>query len=426
VRRSGIGGTGVVTVSQLIGTAALLDGYEVRGLDQTGLSQKAGPVVSDLRLSRSGPTPSSKATVGSIDTLLAFDALVAASDSHLAAASTERTVVVASTSVTPTGSMVAHPTTAYPGAVTLQGRLDARSRPALNRYVDAAAACRELFGSTTAANVFLLGVAVQAGTVPLSVEALERAVELNGVAVAANLAALRAGRQWIVDAASRDDEIGGGGRPVDEVALADRLATELAAYQNASYAERFRAVVAKVANAESAVSPGSRRLADTAARHLFQFMAYKDEYEVARLLLAPEAKAAAEAVGGKGAKVRWHLHPPMLRSLGMRRKLRLGPWAKPLLIGLRAGRRLRGTALDPFGVAKVRRVERHLVTEYEATLDRLLAGLDSSRLDEAVRIAGLADTVRGYEHLKLARASAYQAETARALDTYDSAAPSRP
>ena len=196
VRLSGIGGTGVITVSQVLGTAAMLDGFVVRGLDQTGLSQKAGPVVSDLRLSRGDVPASNHANSSGVDCLLAFDLLVAASDTHRIGADASRTIVVGSVASTPTGAMVAHPTTPYPDLGALTGRLDEVSRADHNRFVDAAALATGLFGDATTANILLLGVAVQAGAIAVSPPAIERAIELNGVAVARNVAAFRWGRRW--------------------------------------------------------------------------------------------------------------------------------------------------------------------------------------------------------------------------------------
>jgi indolepyruvate ferredoxin oxidoreductase len=410
IRLSGIGGTGVVTVSQVLGTAAMLDGFDVRGLDQTGLSQKAGPVVSDVRLSRGGPQASNRATLGSVDTLLAFDLLVAASDTHLGAASPERTRVAASTAAVATGSMVVHPDTPYPMREAVE-RIGQASRSFAT--TDAITATTTLLGDPATANVYLLGFALQHGLVPVSVVSIERAIELNGVAVGANLAAFRAGRQAAAGANAEEVADSAG---ESTAALVDRLAADLRGYQSTRYAQRFRDVVAR------AQAVGSIEFTEAVAVHLHKLMAYKDEYEVARLLLAPEARAAAEAVAGPGARVTWNLHPPALRALGMQRKLRLGRWATPLFLGLRAGRRLRGTPFDAFGWASLRRLERTLRDEYIAAVDTLVAALGPSphpeRLAEAVAIASLPDRVRGYEHLKRERGEAYRTEFANRLSAF--------
>jgi indolepyruvate ferredoxin oxidoreductase len=417
IRMSGIGGTGVITVSQIVGTAAMLEGLQVRGLDQTGLSQKAGPVVSDLRLSVAEPTGSNKAAIGEVDVALAFDLLVGAGDAHLSGASPDRTVVIASVAQTPTGIMVRHPDTAYPSDRELRGRMDAMSRAELNRYADTVALTNGLFGDATTANVMLLGIAFQAGAIPVSAAHLEQAIELNGVSVQRNIAAFRWGRRWAADPKTVQATAG---MSPDAVAaettdeLVDRLATDLIGYQSPRYAKRFRRVVSKVEVAEAAVGT-SRTLTEAVARNLYKLMAYKDEYEVARLALGPEAIAAAEAVGGKGATIRYHLHPPSLRAMGMQRKIRLGRTAAPAFGTLRRMKWVRGHWFDPFGRGEVRRLERAMIPEYVAAVDTLVSTLTAENLAEAVRVASLPDQVRGYEHLKLTRATAYRAELAEAL-----------
>ncbi len=416
IRLSGIGGTGVVTVSQIIGTAGMLAGFQVRGLDQTGMSQKAGPVVSDVRLSRGAPRSSNKATAGSVDVLLAFDELVASSDAQVVGSSPDRTVVVSNSATTPTGPMVIHPETEYPRS-DLASRLDASSSRRVR--ADAARLVQHLVGDQATANVFLLGVAAQLGHLPFEPSHLERAIALNGVAVPANLAAFAWGRAWAHDPAGTEHTAGfaapvatsADDRPHIEQ-LVEQLADDLVAYQSSRYAHRFTDVVQRVDQL------GHPRLTEAVARHLHKLMAYKDEYEVARLLLLPESRAAAESVGGKGARMQWHLHPPMLRSLGMRNKIRLGRWATPAMWALRAGRHVRGTPFDVFGLAKVRRLERALVRDYVTAIDRLLPRVTDANIDEAVAIASLPDRIRGYEHLKLERAAAYQVEMANRVESF--------
>jgi indolepyruvate ferredoxin oxidoreductase len=412
---AGIGGTGVVTVSQVLGTAAMLAGRHVRGLDQTGLSQKAGPVVSDLRVTTGGTPSSNHANVAGIDCLLAFDLLVGASDSNLTDARRDRTVVVASTDAVPTGLMVAHPEISAPSGSTLVGRVEEVSRSEDNRYLDAAALAQGLLGSTTAANILLLGVAVQVGAIPVPPEAIEQAIGLNGVAVDTNVAAFRWGRAWALD--PRAAELAAGlpvaapPETLDE--LVSRLAADLADYQSDDYAQRFRAVVADARIAEDRAVGGSTRYTAAVARNLHKLMAYKDEYEVARLLLSDDARDGYEAVGGSNTVVTYHLHPPMLRAIGLHRKLELRRSAAPALRSLRALKGLRGTVFDPFRWAEVRRIERAMVPEYIEALRRLQARLTADTLDDAVEIASLPDQVRGYEDLKLRRAAAYRAELAR-------------
>ena len=243
----GIGGTGVVTVSQILGTAAMLAGRDVRGLDQTGLSQKAGPVVSDVRITTNGVVASNHANLAGVDCLLAFDLLVAASDTNLADARADRTVVVASSAVVPTGQMVTHPDLAAPSTATLLDRVNTESRVSDNRHLDAAALADAVLGSTTAANVIVLGAAVQTGAMPVPPETIEHAIALNGVAVDTNLAAFRWGRAWADDpeAVERTAGLSHALRPETVDELIDRLADDLVGYQSAAYADRFRAVVAE-------------------------------------------------------------------------------------------------------------------------------------------------------------------------------------
>ncbi len=420
VRLSGIGGTGVITVSQVLGTAAMLDGWTVRGLDQTGLSQKAGPVVSDLRLSRVGVPASNHANSSGVDCLLAFDLLVAASDTNRVGADPARTVVIGSVAPTPTGTMVSDPTTPYPELSALTGRLGEVSRAEHNRFVDTAALAIGLFGDTTTANVMLLGVAVQQGAIAVSPTRIERAIELNGVAVERNVTAFRWGRRWAAFPAEVEQAAGltAPAAPETTNELVGRLAADLVDYQSEAYARRFLDLVDVARTAEQQAAPGSVAFTEAVARHAHKLMAYKDEYEVARLLIAPEARADYEAVGGPATKVTWRLHPPMLRSLGMKNKMKLGRRSRPLLIALARAKRLRGTIADPFRWAKVRRVERALIPEFERAIKGVASRLTAENLDDAVTIAALPDQVRGYEHLKLSRAARYRTELAQRLAAF--------
>ena len=259
VRLSGIGGTGVITVSQILGTAALFDGLHVRGLDQTGLSQKAGPVTSDVRISRGAPPSSNHANAAGIDAFLAFDMLAAAGDSHRAGAVAGQTVVIGSVDVVPTGTMVVDPNhVAYPEQDALRRRLDEVSRPDFNRYLDASSITGGLFGGTTTANILVLGVGVQTGAVPIDPASIERAIELNGVAVDQNIAAFRFGRQWVLDPDAVEGAAGIQAQRIETLEqVVDRLGADLADYQDDEYARRFRQLIAHVQTAERAVDAGS-------------------------------------------------------------------------------------------------------------------------------------------------------------------------
>lgn len=417
VRLAGIGGTGVVTVSQVLAMAGLIAGWDVRSLDQTGLAQKGGAVVSDVRFRRAGPA-SNKLAAGECDLFLGCDLLVAADRATLAVSSPARTTAVLSTSVVPTGRMVSDVNAAVPDRDAMAARIGDEHKSL--HVFDARGLAVALFGDDQYANMLVLGAGFQTGALPIPATAIEEAIRLNGVAVELNLQAFRRGRQRVADPralaeveqAARSQRVGIAPTPSGEPLGLDELvaarAQELTAYQDAGYASRFEAIVESVRRAESGLRPGSTELSEVVARHLFKLMAYKDEYEVARLLTRAESSGAVAAAFGPGAHVSWNLHPPALRAIGVKRKLRLGRWFVGALIMLRGLRRLRGTRFDPFGRAQVRRIERELIEEYVETLEWLSDGLTSDSFEIALRIAQLPDMVRGYEEVKLATVDRYR------------------
>ena len=452
VRIIGIGGTGVVTVSQVIGTAAMFDGYEVRGLDQIGLSQKAGPVVSDLRLYRGAEAASNRLGEGQADVLLAFDQLGAASPSGMSRADPERTVVVGSTSQTPTGAVVAHPERAMPEPAELEAVIAASTRADCRHWADAQAITEALLGNSVTANVFVVGMAVQAGALPLSPWSVEQAIELNGVATRSNIEAFRWGRAMVarpeaVHAAAAtgqarrdrqpelDEQLAARARDVARVAGFDGtaaggptadddgyrgavdlelMASELCAFQSPRLAHDHLDFVEAVASADAEKGDGSGRLARAAARGYFKLLAYKDEYEVARLML--DAGATAEArqqASTTSGKLAWKLHPPILRALGMKSKISVPVSWTPAIRLLASMRRLRGTPLDVFGYTAVRRAERSLPGEYRAAVTADLATLDPGCYEAALRRAALPEVVRGYEHIKMAGIQQMRSELKR-------------
>jgi indolepyruvate ferredoxin oxidoreductase len=256
---------------------------------------------------------------------------------------------------------------------------------------------------------------VQAGALPISPASIERAIELNGVAVDQNIAAFRFGRQWaqtpdVVEALARITAP----RVESLEQLIARLADDLVDYQNAAYAHRFTKLIDRVRSVEQQTGPGNA-LTEVVARNMHRLMAYKDEYEVARLALLDESQERYRAVGGADTTVTYHLHPPTLRSAGMGRKIKVKHTADPSFKALRVMKKVRGTLADPFRWAEVRKVEREMIPEYEAAVEILLAHLTSDRFDEAIEIAGLPDQVRGYEDLKLTRAATYRSELAERL-----------
>lgn len=495
VRMCGIGGTGVVTVTQLLGIAAMFDGLEVRSLDQIGLSQKAGPVVGDLRITQAGVSPTARVGAEQADLLLAFDQLVAASPTGLDTARVGHTVIVGSSTPTPTGAMISEPSIEMPSADDLSAQLAAVARAGGCHFTDVRAATEALLGSSVTANVFTLGMAVQAGGLPISPHSIEEAIELNGVAVDANVRAFRWGRAFVarpVDVAAAvaaaeharagqsageppassarvsssqpretsaepsQNQLAEGlrDRPAqvnarvaqlagDDDELRDHLGLlygELVAYGSRALAERWLDVVREVAAADraaghpsaagatgAAAASGRDCLVGLAAAGLFKLMAYKDEYEVARLLCDREStRQADEMAAASGGYVAYMLHPPLLRALGMKRKLALGPAWRPAFKLLARMKRLRGTWLDPFGHTKVRRTERALITEFTTALSTAATRLATAasqpvasdptarEADISVAAHRLADIarapelIRGYEEIKLRDVPAFR------------------
>jgi indolepyruvate ferredoxin oxidoreductase len=282
--------------------------------------------------------------------------------------------------------------------------------------VDARAQTSALLGDDQFTNVFLVGAAVQAGALPVPARFIEEALELNGVAVDKNIAAFRAGRRYVVEGAGAggaDEGTGAAGSEVE--ALIQRRVAELTAFQNENYAASYAAQVRVVAEAERAALGAPGELTDAYARHLFKLMAYKDEYEVARLSLDPALDETVQAQFGAGARYYYRLHPPVLRALGMKKKVTLGPWFRPAFRALYASRGVRGTALDVFGRTEVRRTERVLPGEYRAAVTAALPRLSAQTRPALVALAELPDMVRGYEDVKLANVARFRTALAEAV-----------
>jgi indolepyruvate ferredoxin oxidoreductase len=409
MRITGIGGTGVVTIAQVLATAAAIEGLHVRALDQTGLAQKGGAVVSDLTIGDRPRPRSPKISDRSCDLYLGCDSLVATDPANLCVAAADRTFAVVSSAQVPTGEMVVNTGTSFPALDRVRAMIDPRVRA--SRYLDAVNLARQRVGDEQYANMVMVGAAYQAGALPLSPESIERAIALNHVAVEANLAAFRVGREvaGILEADSAPRLGPTQQQPTKDVeSLVSDRSRELAKYQDARYARRYRTVVDGVRDAESRLGSG-RELTAAVARNLYKLMAYKDEYEVARLSLDPQLTGQIEERFGEGASYRYRLHPPILRALGMKRKISLGPWFRVVFRLLVLMRRLRGTRLDVFGHTTMRRVERALIDEYVAIVAKLTDELAERNLALAVEIASLPDMVRGYERVKIRNVEAYRA-----------------
>jgi indolepyruvate ferredoxin oxidoreductase len=420
MRITGIGGTGIVTVAQVLATAAVIEDRQVRALDQTGLAQKGGAVVSDLTVSTGAAELASKLGESRCDLYLGCDALVATDGSYLKAADPDRTVAVISVTETPTGAMVTDTSVVFPEQAAIRSAVDAVTARAA--YVEAGAIARQGLDDEQYANMVLVGAAYQAGALPLGGEAIERAIELNGVAVAANVQAFRLGRLAVADpdrlrAMLGDDDavVPADADPQAHTDLAGLLAiriADLTGYQDEGYARQYADFVERVRVAEAAALPGESAVTEAVARSLHKLMAYKDEYEVARLALDPAFEAQLTETFGPGSRVSYRLHPPVLRSLGLQHKVELGPWFKPAFQVLRSSRRLRGTPADVFGYSRIRRLERQLIADYRASVEGALSQLSPGNHEVVTRIAALPDMIRGYEQVKLANVARYRRELA--------------
>lgn len=390
----GIGGTGVVTVNALLATAAWMEGVSTITLDQTGLAQKGGAVLSSIVLSQRPLESPAKIGYANADLILGFDLLGAASAETLKCAHPSRTVAVVNTAEIPTGETIRGKLPVL-GAAAQADLIDSATRRGHNVWVDATRIAEGLFASHMAVNVFLLGVAWQGGLIPLKLESIEEAIRLNKVEVERNLAAFRWGRKYYHDAKSVEAILEPTSAPQPPASIVERRIAELARYQNRAYAAQYAAFVEEVAAREPA-------LAEPVARYLYKLMAYKDEYEVARLLTKPEFEEQLEMVWEDVESIGFHLHPPLLRSFGLKKKIHFGQWFRLPLRGMASLKFLRGTPLDIFGYAEVRREERDLIRWYRDLVLRLLDRVTPANLSFAIEVASLPDAIRGYESIKIA------------------------
>ncbi|MFO1314312.1 MAG: indolepyruvate ferredoxin oxidoreductase family protein [Burkholderiales bacterium] len=427
---TGIGGTGVITIGALLGMAAHLEGRGCSVLDFTGLAQKNGAVTSHVRLA---PHPDDLAAVrvgaGAADLLLGCDMVVAASPAALAAIDRGRTRAVINGTPTPTAQFVLDRDMDLDDA-PMRRALQGAAGPDAVDFVPATALATALMGDAIATNLFLLGYAFQQGLVPLSRAAIERAIELNGTAVDSGKAAFAWGRLAAHDRA-HVERAAGTSPPEPPAARTpaewiEHYAGLLVAYQDAGYADRYRRRLARIAAADAGL-PAQSGLTEAAARSLHTLMAYKDEYEVARLYTdGVFAAKLARAFDGT-PQLAFHLAPPLLArrdpATGEPRKRRYGAWMQHALRLLARMKGLRGTPFDPFGRTPERRAERQAVADFERILDRLAAGLDARNYALAVEIAALPSTVRGFGHVKDRSRAAYQQQAAALLARFGRALP---
>ena len=421
---TGIGGTGVITIGALMGMAAHLEGRGVSVLDMTGMSQKNGAVTSHVKLAaHPDDIHAQRIATGEADLILGCDMLTAGAHDTIAKTRPGRTVAVVNTHEQPTGKFAQDPDWTFP-ADGIRALLD----EAVDGKVfalDATRVATALLGDAIATNLFMLGFAFQKGLVPLSEASLLRAIELNGVAIPANKEAFLWGRRAAVDQA-RVERIATPAQPVQVQfpqsldSLVKQRVEHLTAWQDAAYAQRFESFVERVRAAESALGKGDK-LAQSVARSLSKLMAYKDEFEVARLYSNGDfERRLAEAFEGD-VTLKFHLAPPLLSKRdddGHLVKRTYGPWMKHAFRWLAKFKGLRGTALDPFGKTAERRMERALIDEYTTSIGNALARLTPETLPLVLELAALPERVRGFGHVKeanVAKAKARWAEIEAAL-----------
>ncbi len=419
---AGVGGTGIVTVSQVIGTAAHLDGSQVSTLDMTGLAQKGGAVVSHVRISPAGaqPHPPTRIPTACADVLIAADVVTAAGTDVLSLASANRTGVILNTHLVPTAEFVLRQRQGF-DFDQLQSRVQGQAKRLAT--VDANAATETLFGSSAYANIFLLGYAFQMGGIPVSMESLQRAIALNGVAVEQNLLAFRHGRAAAHEIETSPAELvtrrptrNHAMQPRRSSNLDDRIARRrafLTEYQDAALSRRYEKLVKRIHDLETRVKPGSHALTEAVADSYFKLLSAKDEYEVARLFTRPSTAGDRDFASRlarqfePGFRTTFYFAPPILarkRANGRPGKIAVGGWIMPFLRLLAKMRRCRGTVFDPFRYSGERRLDRTLLNRFEADIETITTRLDSANFEAALAMARLPTAIRGFGPVKQAAA----------------------
>jgi len=429
---TGIGGTGVVTVGQILAMAAHVEGKGCSVLDMSGLAQKGGPVMSHVRLADSPDAiQSTPVGTGAADLVIGCDVIVTASRDALSRMGEGRTHAAVNSTSTPTAAFVRNPDWQYPGAAS-ESAIRAACGSEHVDLIDAGRIATALMGDTIATNMFMLGYAWQKGWVPLTEAAIIKAIELNGVSIEFNKQAFIWGRSAAHDLAAVEKLSRGKVTEAQVIefkrvptldAIIAKRAEALTAYQDAAYAQQYRDFVAQVRAAESRLGDGvkSSRLTEAVARYLFKLMAYKDEYEVARLYTSGAFLKKIDGMFEGDYKIKFHLAPPLLArrdKQGHLIKQEFGPWMMKAFGVLAKFKALRGTALDIFGYSEERKTERALIGQYRQTLANLLPRLTADNLSKVVALASIPEDIRGYGHVKerhLKAAREKQAELLRAL-----------
>jgi indolepyruvate ferredoxin oxidoreductase len=407
---TGIGGTGVVTVAQLLGMAAHLEGKGVGVLDIAGLAQKYGAVTSHVRIAaRPGDIHSVQIAAGGADLVIGCDLVVSAGAESLAKMQAGVTRAVVNTHETVTGDFTRDRDFTLP-ADEMRTAIVQATGAGKAGFVAATRLALALTGDSIGANLFMVGFAWQQGLIPLSHDAMMRAIALNGVAVEPNKQAFLWGRRAAADLPAVEKVAEAAGAPpapdlartLDDI-IARRVAY-LTEYQDAAYARRYADLVSLVRATETERTPGHEDLAEAVARNYFKLLAIKDEYEVARLYAVKDFQAALNGKFEGDFRIRVHLAPPLLAgrdpNTGHMKKSVYGPWVFTLFRILAKMKGLRGTVLDIFGYTAERRAERRLAREYEATVEALLSTLEPGNRALAVEIASLPDRIRGFGHVK--------------------------
>jgi indolepyruvate ferredoxin oxidoreductase len=378
-------------------------------LDMSGLAQKYGAVMSHVQVAaRAEDIHATRLDMGGAHLVLGCDLVVTANTESIAKMTPERTRAVVNATVTPTADFVKNPNWQLPGTDLTRDITETTKEAS---FVAATELASGLMGDAIATNMFMLGYAYQKGWVPLAGESLERAIELNGVAVEFNKKSFQWGRRAAVD----EERVKRIATPADVIPieqhfsrnldeLVDRRVRFLTDYQNAAYADKYKTLVDRVRKIEGDKT-GSSKLTEAVARYYAKLLAYKDEYEVARLHADTSFQKKIEDMFEGDYKIAYHLSPPTLArtdpNSGEPRKMRFGPWILPLFKILKSLKGLRGTALDPFGYTEERRTERALIRDYEETVERLLKELDAQNHALAVQIASIPEEMRGFGFIKM-------------------------
>src|SRR5437763_3941821 len=426
---TGVGGTGIVTIGGILGMAAHLDGKGVGIIDMAGLAQKGGAVFSHIRIAeRSEDIHAIRIAAVGADLVLGGDIVVAGNKKVLAAVKHGTTEMVINLAEVLPGDFTRNADFSLP-TERLKRAILADAGAEKTHFIDATRAATALLGNSIGSNIFLVGYAYQLGAIPLSAASIMQAIELNGEAVEMNQAAFHWGRRAACEPAAVEALIKPAPQALSDARTLSRSFEEmlarrvayLTAYQDAAYAARLRRWVEETKAVEAARTPGKSGLADAVGRYLFKLMAYKDEYEVARLY-ADDAfgKQVRSELGGEHLRLYVHLAPPLLaradKLTGEPKKMTFGPWIFPLFRLLAKFKFLRGTAFDPFGYTLERRRERALVREYEMMLEEVMARLSGENHHIAVALAGIAGKIRGVGHGKMRYLNDATAEAAALLE----------